>query len=998
MPHHAAAPARTPSAKPPAGINADAIEQDVLRQWEQEHTFERSVKQREGSPRYTFYDGPPYATGVPHYGHVLQTTIKDTVTRYWTMRGYRVERRVGWDCHGLPIEHLVEKELGIKNKRDIEVMGVETFNAACRAAVFRSVADFQAVLKRMGRWADYAHAFSTLDASYMETVWWVFAAAWDAGLVYNGFRSSPYCPRCATTLSNFETSLGYKETEDPAIIVKLRLADAESTFLLVWTTLPWTLPANVAVAVKPDLRYLQVKVSGEHWIVAKNRLQEVVDTAHALEEEYSGNQLVGRRYEPLYQFLVPEKEAFRVVAAPFVSETEGTGLVHLAPAFGADDLAVAEVENLPILKTVDEYGAFTNAVTPWAGLFVKDADEKIIHDLEERSLIVRREPYRHQYPFCWRCETPLISYATNSWFIAVSRLRKQLLENNERIQWVPEHLQRGRFGQGLRDAPDWAVSRSRYWGTPMPVWQCVSCGKHTVVGSVKELAELGADLAPLRRGGDGGELDLHRPYIDAVTFACPACGSETQRIPDVFDVWMDSGSMPYAQWHYPFEHRRQVEESFPADFIAEALDQTRGWFYTLHVLAALLTSTERGLGVGQPAFRHAVVSGLVLAGDGKKLSKRLKNFPAVLDVVQKFGADTLRLYLLSQTTIGEDYRVSERLLEGFYRAFTLPLFNILSFYETYARFAGWKPGSAPPQAGPAAHILDQWITAELSRLTREVRQSMDAYRVDQAAKALVAFVDGFSNWYVRRSRGRFAVPGDSADRRAALATLETVLTQYALLLAPFAPFFAEALCRRAGHPASPHLADFPEAGAADASVLTLMESLKEIVSAALQARARAGVKVRQPLHELVIVGSTSVPVERREWRELLCEEVNVKRVRSAAEKPREGEYRWIDLPGGVSVGLDVAMDEELRQEGIIRDLIRQTQELRKRAGLTRGDRIELAVSAADSLVRQAVERLREMLLAETRAVSVGEDLQDATAESRVSLRGSPVTLRLKKAP
>ncbi len=979
-----------------AVFNPDALEREVLARWDAERTFEASVERRAGDARYTFYDGPPYATGLPHYGHILQTTIKDAITRYWTMRGFRVDRRVGWDCHGLPVENLVEKELGIKNKKEIEALGVEAFNAACRASVFRAVGEFQEVLKRVGRWADYANAYATLDPAYMESVWWVFKQAWDRGLVYHGLRSSPYCPRCATPLSNFETALGYREVTDPAVTVKLACVGMPSTFLLVWTTTPWTLPGNVAVAVHPELPYVKARVGGERFILAKDRLAAVLPADAVVEEEIAGARLVGTTYVPLYTFIQPETPAYRVVAAAFVSATDGTGIVHLAPAFGEDDLATAQVENLPLLNTVDEHGRIVAAVTPWAGLFVKDADPKIIEDLHTRGLLVRNERIRHSYPFCWRCDTPLIYYATESWFIAVSKIRGELLENNAQIQWVPEHLREGRFGQGLTDAPDWAVSRRRYWGTPLPVWQCAACATWTVVGSVAELRAHGADLTPLSPQGPEKPLDLHRPYIDAVTFPCPKCQAATKRVPEVFDVWMDAGSMPYAQWHYPFENTVLLESTFPADFIAEALDQTRGWFYTLHVLATILTLKDIGLGVGKPAFTHAIVSGLVLGADGRKLSKRLKNSVGVSDVVQRFGADTLRLSLLSSNSIGEDIQISDHLLAGFYRRYTLLLFNVLSFYETYAVSEEQEFGNDLPEASERP-LLDRWILARVALLLRTVRDQMDAYRPDHAAKHLVAFVEDLANWYVRRSRRRFAPDADPVDREIASATLQEVLTHFALVSAPFTPFFAEAIFRRAGNFGSPHLEDFPDVrvpGYAE-TVVARMEAFRDLVSAALQARALARVKVRQPLPAVVVVGETPLDIADPAWAQLLREEVNVKDVQVLPEKPA-GAYVWVDCSAGYAVGVSTEITDALLQEGVLRDLIRQVQDLRKKSGLTVRDRVALSITSEEPLIRETVARFSDRLLKETRALTLEDNLPQSDGEALVELHGQKVTVRIRR--
>ncbi len=969
-------------------FDPNRIETDILQIWDKEKTFEKSLDKGNDAKQYSFYDGPPYATGSPHYGHILTTTIKDTVTRYWTMCGFRVDRRVGWDCHGLPVENLVEKELGIKDKKEIEKLGIEKFNEACRSSVFRYVEDFQQVLKRVGRWADYSNAYATLNPSFMESVWWTFKKVWDAGLVYKGFRSSPYCPRCATPLSNFETAQGYKTVEDPAITVKLRLKDEADVFILVWTTTPWTLPGNVAAAINPSLIYAKVVYKGEKLILAKDRIADNLGEVE-IAEEFSGEKLVGKEYDPLYHFVKPDKPAFRIIAADFVSATDGTGIVHMAPAFGEDDLRAAQKEGLPLLQPVNEFGKFIDAVTPWTGMFVKDADRLIIKELKERSLLIREEKYSHEYPFCWRCDTPLIYYAMDSWFIAVSKVREKLIANNEQIRWVPGHLKEGRFGQGLKDAPDWAISRNRYWSTPIPVWSCTKCGEYTAIGSIEELKKFGADLKPLYPRGD--EIDLHRPYIDNVSFPCPKCGNQTERIKEVFDVWMDSGSMPYGQWHYPFENKELVEKTFPADFIAEGLDQTRGWFYTLHVLAGILTlNKENNLGENKPAFKNVVVNGIVLAEDGKKLSKRLKNYPNVNEVFEKYGADSLRMYMLSSATLGENYFISEKIIQGFYRKYTLPLFNVVSFLKTYAEHAGWQFGQS--REVPASHLLDKWILARTEELKLDVSSSMNEYRLDQAARKLVEFIDDLSNWYVRGSRKRFG----SKDKMVyvpAFATLEKVLREFSLLTAPMTPFFSEHIYRQLAG-TSPHLESFPVGVEPEASLLNNMRAIRSVISVALQLRAKAGIKVRQPLNKVVLSGKTGLWND--DWLALVKDEVNVKEVLETKDFP-VGD-NWVSGEAlEIKVGLNVEIDENLKHEGTARDLIRFTQDLRKKTGLTVSDTIDLAFATTDDETAKAVVLFKELIAKETRAKVVSGDLETAQASSEIKLNGKAVTIKLNRA-
>lgn len=972
----------------------DALEKDILGLWEREGTFAASLRRREGARRYSFYDGPPYATGLPHYGNILQTTVKDTVTRYWTMRGFLVDRRVGWDCHGLPVEHMVEKELGLKTKRDIEQRGVEAFNAACRAAVLRHVDHWTALLRRLGRWADYDHAYVTMDAGFIESAWWVFKVAWDHGLVYKGLRSSPYCPRCETTLSHHEVSLGYKDVTDPSLTVKVRLADEETTYLLVWTTTPWTLPGNTGIAVHPDMRYVRVRVGDETWILAKERLAEVVREDCTLEDEFLGSVLVGRSYVPIYAFVEPDKPAYRVVAAPFVDVAEGTGLVHIAPAFGEEDFQLAAQANLPVAQVVDASGRFLSSVTPWAGMRVKEADPLIIKDLDAQGKLHAAETIQHSYPHCWRCETPLLYLATTSWFISVTAIKERLLRNAEAIQWVPEHVKDGRFGQGLRDAPDWAVSRSRFWGIPLPVWECAACEHPTVVGSIRELTAAGGDLSLLK--SPHADPDLHRPYIDRMVLRCAHCGREARRVPEVLDVWFDSGSMPYGQWHYPFENKELVESTFPADFIGEALEMTRGWFYTLHVLAGILTLEDRGLGLNQPAFTHAITSGLILAEDGRKLSKRLGNYPDPGGLVAKYGADTLRLLLLSATRFGEDMRFSDRLVGELYRRFTLLLWNVWQYYRTYLGDGGTKVPTPRPQH---PSLLDRWVLARTAKLAADVQAAMDSYHIDDAARALIPFVEDLSTWYVRRSRGR----------EDALPVLAEVLRQFSLIAAPFIPFLTEHIHRELTG-ASPHLEDWPtvqpprlydttsEVGGV--GVLEQMRVIRDLASAGHRARAAAKIKVRQPLAEAVIVGEfPALIASGDEGLALLRGELNVKKVSltPTSEVSADSLRKWVwgEREGG-KVGLQTELTEELKQEGMVRDLIRAVQDLRRQANYQFDDVITLVVETDHAPIRAALEKFLVTLKEETKSADVRFERSAADVSTELAVAGAHLWVGVRK--
>lgn len=968
------------------GFRPDELERAVLACWEREGTFAESLRRRAGAETFAFYDGPPYATGAPHYGHLLQSALKDAVTRYWTMRGFRVDRRVGWDCHGLPVENLVEKELGIRTKREIEQKGIETFNARCRSVVLRHVNEFTALLRRFGRWADYDQAYFTMDAAFIESAWWVFKKAYERGLVSLGLRSSPYCPRCETPLSNFETALGYQDVTDPALTVKVPLTDEPSTFLLLWTTTPWTLPGNVAVAAHPDRRYVRVRYGDERWIIAKERLPELVFADHqvTVEDEFDGRALVGRTYEPLYTFLVPDKPAYRVVAAPFVSATEGTGLVHIAPAFGADDFRLAETEDLPLLPAVDTSGRFVPAVGPWAGQFVQDANASILADLKARDALVHVGTITHPYPHCWRCETPLIHLATTSWYLAVTKIKEQLLRNAETIRWVPAHLKEGRFGQGLRDAPDWAISRTRYWGTPLPVWICVACGQHTVVGSIADLEAAGGDRSLLR--SPHADPDLHRPYVDRVVLRCRSCGGEARRVPEVLDVWFDSGSMPYGQWHYPFENKQLVEEAFPADFVGEALEMTRGWFYTLHVLAGALTLEDLGLGTHQPAFKNVVASGLILAEDGRKMSKSLGNYPDPSDLIAKYGADTLRLSLLTATTLGEDLRFSDRLVGELYRRFTLLLWNVWEYLRTY--------GVVNPKCEIRdPNVLDEWILARTAQLAADVQRSLEAYRIDDAARFLIPFVEDLSTWYVRRSRGR----------EAALPVLREALRKFSVIAAPFIPFLAEHIHRELTGGRSPHLEDWPVSARAAAGLgpegnqglLEQMRVVRELASAGHRARAAAKLKVRQPLAEALIVGDfPALAATGDAGLALLRAELNVKNVIHGA-KSEGSHWVWASVAGG-EVGINTKLTAELKQEGIVRDLIRLVQDLRKQAKYQVDDEIVTAVVADSAEIRGALERFGALLCAETKSRQLVTNRGDVDASAEVKVADAAVWLGVKK--
>jgi len=1088
-------------------------EEAVLDFWNKEDIFKKSLEKAAPKGEYVFYDGPPFANGLPHYGHLLQSALKDAMPRYRTMRGYRVARQWGWDCHGLPVENLVEKELGFKTKRDIEEYGIAKFNAAARTSIMKDVSDWKRIIPRMGRWADMDHDYKTMDASYTESVWWAFKKLYDKKLLYEGFKAMHLCPRCGTTLSNFEVAQGYLDIEDIAVTVKLPLVDEPETSLLVWTTTPWTLPGNTAAAVNAQATYVKVRTDEGFVVVAKDLAQKVLGENFKIYGEITGKDLVGKHYTPPFNYFADQvhkhkSHAWRVYAAPYVTLEDGTGIVHLAPAYGEEDLQLAQKEKIPLIHHVTDEGRFVATVTDFAGLPVKpkgrhmETDAKIVEHLRTTGRLFRDEKITHSYPHCWRCDTPLLNWAANSWFVKVSAIKSKLLAQNAKIHWVPGHIGQGRFANLLANAPDWAISRSRYWGAPIPVWRHSKTKEIKVVGSVDDLLrmvrrsgnsyfvmrhgeaesnvsqifdsygsvdnhltdvgrrnvvhtaaalrrkkidlvifspllrtketamivqkelgledsammvderlrELGAGVfdgksilewkaavaphdrfaqkpeggesysevrrrvgellfeverrysgkkilfvthecpawllnsvaehktaseiveddndvvflkpaeyaevsfAPFPRNADY-ELDLHRPYIDDVPMGDSLRG-EWKRVTDVFDCWFESGSMPFASNHYPFKKKvfnpkrffGMAPKGYPADFIAESVDQTRGWFYSLIVLSTAL--------FGRSSYKAVVTNGLILAQDGQKMSKRLKNYPDPMELVDLYGADALRYYLLSSAVIrGEDLRFAARGVEEVQKKLLMRLDNVRSFYDLYAL----------PEVMPSAtssHPLDRWILSRLAELARDTTKGFESYELDVATRPLSSFIDDLSTWYLRRSRDRFKVEG--ADKMQALATLRFVLHTTAHLVAPVMPFFAEDLYLRTktdGGAQSVHLCDWPTAGHVDAPLIEGMQQVRDLASKGLELRERAGVKIRQPLASLT---AKQLPADVS-LRSFIAEELNVKEVLEDATLTEE-------------VVLDTTITPELKEEGMLRDIIRHIQGWRKDQGLTIADR------------------------------------------------------------
>ncbi len=1015
------------------GPDADLprMERETLKFWEERRIFEKTLEKTRDKPRFVFYEGPPTANALPHPGHVLTRAMKDIVPRYRTMAGYHVPRKGGWDTHGLPVELEIEKELGISGKRQIEDYGVERFIEKCKESVFRYKREWERMTERVGFWVDLDRAYVTYTDAYIESVWWALRQIWDKGLLYRGHKVVPYCPRCGTALSSHEVAQGYDEVEDPSVYVKFRASGEDETFFLVWTTTPWTLPSNVALAVSRDSTYVKVRLarSGENLILAKALLDVAIREDHETVEEFSGATLVGTEYTPLFDFSRPDKRAWFVIAGDFVTLDEGTGIVHLAPAFGEDDMAAAVEHDLPVVQLVDAEGRFVEAVTPWKGVFVKEADPRIIERLRDDGKLYRSELYRHTYPFCWRCDTPLLYYARTSWFIRTTAVKDALLRNNSAINWFPDHVREGRMGNFLENVIDWAVSRERYWGTPLPVWICDGCGRQHCIGSVSELKEMALEL-PER-------LELHRPYIDRAILRCPGCGGAMRRTREVIDAWFDSGSMPFAQWHYPFENEEEFERNFPADFISEAIDQTRGWFYTLLVISTLLFD--------RPSFENVLVLGHVLDAEGQKMSKRKGNVVDTWEVFDTYGADAFRWYLFTVNPPWNPTRFYMDAVGESRRRFLSTLWNVYAFYVLYANVDGFDPAryEIPPKN---RGVLDRWVISRFSGLVRTVREEMDAYDITSAARAIGEFVDDLSNWYVRRSRRRYWGPEMNEDKVSAYLTLHEMLIGLAKLVAPFTPFVAEEIYRnleaerRPGAPESVHLCDYPEHDAKllDAELERDMDVARKVVALGRAARNKANIKIRQPLAEMVVVPAS--PDEGRAvaaLESLIREELNVKTMRLAAGigeffarkvKPRyeslgpkygkrlgaivagisaldpdeaalareRGENVKVAVDGDtveISVVEDLVIEQverpdyaverqgtlacalrteltrELVMEGLAREMVNKIQTMRKEAGFDIEDRIDTTYWS-DAAVRQACDAHRAYVMDET----LSEDL------------------------
>ncbi|MBI3115029.1 MAG: isoleucine--tRNA ligase [Candidatus Kerfeldbacteria bacterium] len=984
------------------------LEEDVLAFWKREGIFEQSLKRPAPRGRFVFYEGPPYANGVPGVHHMLSRAYKDAVARYKTMRGFHVGRRAGWDTHGLPVEMAVEKLLGVKSKREIEQFGVEKFIAECRKNVFAMKGEWEQFTERMGYWLDLQDAYVTMTPEYIESCWWIFKQISDRGLLYEDFKVVPFCTRCGTALSSHEMAQGYKEVEDHSVFVKFELVDEPGTFVLAWTTTPWTLPGNVALAVDPKMYYVRTAPNekGERFIIARERMPYVLGAemgqamtvSTEIAELISGDQLIGRKYKPLFDFLDLGKEtgkvAYKIVAGDFVTTDEGTGVVHTAVMYGADDFALGTKLDLPKKHTVNPDGTFNELVKPWQGQYVKDetTEKAIMKYLKDNHKLYKQEPVTHDYPFCWRCDTPLLYYAKDSWFFKTTAVKKELLKANQTINWVPSYLKDGRFGEWLSNVVDWAISRERYWGIPLPIWECQGGGRRAlgvegkpkaststhhspptthqvIIGSFDELRKHATTPIP-------DDFDPHRPGIDAIVLKCPKCGGNMRRVTEVADVWFDSGCMPFAQWHYPFENRELIDsgEQYPADFISEGIDQTRGWFYTLLAVATLL---------GRPApYKNVISLGLVNDAEGKKMSKRLGNLILPKELFPRFGSDAVRFSLYTMSQAGDFKNFDLKGVDTVVKKTFLILWNVRSFYQLHAH--GRPPSPAKPE-----HLLDRWVLARLNRFVTEMTSELEQYGLTTAGRQLAAFVTELSTWYVRRSRDRFR----GEERDAAVATLGLVLETVAKLLAPLSPMVAEQLYRDVqGSAQSVHLTDWPQPlpAHADEALLALMDRARSVVETGHALRKDAGIRLRQPLPQLVFVGERFPD----EVAAVVADELNVKEVHSAKKLPTGNEWHTLEGEGASIVSLDTTVTDELKIEGIERELVRNLSALRKAAKLTRADRIIVTAITQDDTLRAVIEQHREQLKRAVGAVRI--ELVEAGAGTPVRIDGAAVTLSIER--
>ena len=962
--------------------NADQNELEILKYWQDHQCFEKSVEQRPEDKPYVFYDGPPFATGLPHYGHILSSVIKDVVPRYWTMKGYRVRRRWGWDCHGLPIENIIEKELKISGKKDIEnKLGVDKFNDACRSKVLTYTKEWKKMVDREGRWIEFDNAYKTMDPTYMESVWWALKTMWDKNLIYKGRKMLMFCPRCETPVSKAEIAMdnSYKDITELSLTVRFKLLDEPDTFLLAWTTTPWTLPAHMFIAVGPKIEYVKVKYNNEFYIVGKKLLGNVFKGKdYEVVQDLSAKDLVGKEYEALFPFYANIKNGLKVWEYENVSDEEGTGLVHMA-AFGDQEelefMNKNEIETIVHLSTKGEFVEGTGFLT---GKNMKSQDREIRKYLEENDKLFSAVNYTHSYPFCWRCDTQLFYNPTVAWFINIQKVKSRLSELNEKINWFPDHLKHGRFLNILETAPDWNISRNRYWATPLPFWQCENekCGEYVCVGSVSKLKEMAVNFSEVYQTDKVADLDLHKDKMDKIKLKCAKCESQMTRIPEVIDCWVEAASMPFAEFHYPFENREVFEKRFPGQFIAEYIAQTRAWFYYMHAMSVLLFDNI--------SFENVVCTGTILNDKGEKLSKSKMNYTDPWVIIEQYGVDALRYYLLTSVVLqAENLFFNDREVKEIYNKVVNMLWNVVEFYKMYAVEPDVSDEKARKQVSD--NILDKWILTKVSVLVKEVTENMDNYDTVKAGRPLKEFIDELSTWYVRRSRDRFKGE-DMADKINASNTLRHVLVLLSKLMAPFTPFIAEKIYLEltgGRYKESVHLEDWPEIRKSDEEVLANMTTVRKVVELGLSLRAEAGVKVRQ------VLGRAALEENKLslEYLEIVKDELNVKEV--VAEINQKGV--WVSKEeGGLKVSLDMELTPELKREGLAREVVRAINQLRKESGLTVSDQVNLVYETTDedlsSVLVQYGDTVKTAVLAASLEPGVGQtDLLVDGRALRVSL-------------
>ena len=1030
------------------------MEANVLKYWKDNNVFRRTYEDRDSAPVFMLYEGPPTANGSPGIHHVLARVFKDVICRHRTMKGYRCVRKGGWDTHGLPVELEIEKELGLSSKREIEEYGIEKFNQKCKDSVFRYVKEWENMTDRIGFWVDMDDPYVTLHNTYIESGWWILKQMWDRELLYEGLRGTPHCPRCGTSLSSHEVALGYREnTPDPSVFpkfliepenfsddqknrVNIGLFSEVPTYLVAWTTTPWTLPGNTALAVDRDAEYSLIEISddtsSDRLVLASELVEANVKQDYTVLATFKGADLIGLAYRSLYvpslfgseirQFVKTEGgptslesvPSFipKVVQADFVSMEDGTGIVHIAPAFGDEDLDLGREKGLCFVQPVDLQGIVTGQY-PFSGMFFKDSDPVIMDDLAERGLLFDRGVYKHTYPFCWRCDTPLLYYAKSSWYIRTTAVKDNMVEGNGNIEWHPEYIRDGRFGEWLRNNIDWAISRERYWGTPIPIWRCSLCQALECVGSVEELKS----LASTGLGVELDDLDLHRPHIDSITLSCSSesCSGTMYRIPEVMDAWFDSGAMPYAQWHYPFENDDIVTQGlFPADYICEAVDQTRGWFYSLHALGTLLHN--------QPAYKNVICLGLILDGRGRKMSKRIGNVVEPNSILDVTGADALRWYLFTASHPGEPRRFSDKLVNETLRRVLLTLWNVYSFFVNYATIDNFSPKDIPDGWKPE-NELDRWILSELNVLVNQVDTLLEDYNPTDAGRRIQEFIDGLSNWYVRRSRRRFWRSENDSDKISAYATLYNCLCTTSKLMAPLAPFIAEEMYQNLVKSVddsvvdSVHLADFPESDASliDESLMEATRLAMKVSSMGRAARSKAGLKVRQPLSTIAIKTRNADEEKYLEWvTSQVLEELNVKeivtfsKIAGLLEKVESEVEKNVDVivsidtfsvavESGYMVALDSHLSESLIEEGLARELAHRIQNMRKDANFDLTDRIIIYYEAPDA-VASVISNYGDYISQETLSDSILKGKpEDPSGIVAHTIDGMEVSIAVKKA-